>query len=904
MGSLNVRSLTVAALAEIDSRTLGNRPYESFSICYTPIFGTFPPPIESTSMPTDLTTRILQAVAAANYTPCKPKALARRLAIPDEQYPEFRRTLRQLLRDGRLAQGRASSVKGADVFGTIVGTYRRLKSGKGLVRPHETTPDTGLEIKIRDGDELDASSGDEVMVQLKRRAGKSADATGRVVQILKRATRTFVGSYFEREGQGYVAIDGNVFAHSIWVGDTGAKGAKPQEKVVIEMLRFPTADERGEGVIIEVLGPLGEPGVDLMSIIKAFGLPEEFPPAVLDEARQQADRFREDDLDGRTDFTNETIITIDPLEARDFDDAVSVTIDPKSKHWILTVHIADVAHFAKPGSALDNEARKRATSIYLPQKVIPMFPEVVSNGLASLQQGKLRYVKTVRMEFTPGLKKGHVSFFNGAIRVTKRFTYEEVSAILLDDPTSRKRKRRTNDTEISATDTTQTGADAFGSSKKSGADAFGSSKKSGADAFGSSEKSGADAYGSSKKSGADAFGASKKSGADAFGSSEKSGADAYGSSKKSGADAFGASKKSGADAFGSSNQVLKMLARMRDLAMLLRKKRMKRGSLELTMPEAVLEYDDRGQVSGAHFAVNDISHQIIEEFMLAANEAVAEHFARNNVPFLRRVHPAPKEEKLETFADFARLVGYPIDQPTNRFELQKLLVETADKPERAAIHFGLLRSLKQATYTPIADEHYALASNDYCHFTSPIRRYPDLQVHRLLDRWVRAGKASADQKELVLLGQHCSQMERRAEQAERELVKLKLLQHLQKRIGEEFDAVITGVADYGFFAQAEQIPAEGMVHISSLTDDYYNFDEAEHALFGAKSKRRLRLGDRVRVVVARVDISRRMLDFRLAKEQPTNEPRSKPKRKSSSKTAKAKKTKSDKPKKAKRKRNE
>ena len=838
MGSLNVRSLTVAALAEIDSRTLGNRPHESFSICYTPIFGTFPPPIESTSMPTDLTTRILQAVAAANYTPCKPKALARRLAIPDEQYPEFRRTLRQLLRDGRLAQGRASSVKGADVFGTIVGTYRRLKSGKGLVRPHETTPDTGLEIKIRDGDELDASSGDEVMVQLKRRAGKSADATGRVVQILKRATRTFVGSYFEREGQGYVAIDGNVFAHSIWVGDTGAKGAKPQEKVVIEMLRFPTADERGEGVIIEVLGPLGEPGVDLMSIIKAFGLPEEFPPAVLDEARQQADRFREDDLDGRTDFTNETIITIDPLEARDFDDAVSVTIDPKSKHWILTVHIADVAHFAKPGSALDNEARKRATSIYLPQKVIPMFPEVVSNGLASLQQGKLRYVKTVRMEFTPGLKKGHVSFFNGAIRVTKRFTYEEVSAILLDDPTSRKRKRRTNDTEISATDTTQTGADAFGSSKKSGADAFGSSKKS------------------------------------------------------------------GADAFGSSNQVLKMLARMRDLAMLLRKKRMKRGSLELTMPEAVLEYDDRGQVSGAHFAVNDISHQIIEEFMLAANEAVAEHFARNNVPFLRRVHPAPKEEKLETFADFARLVGYPIDQPTNRFELQKLLVETADKPERAAIHFGLLRSLKQATYTPIADEHYALASNDYCHFTSPIRRYPDLQVHRLLDRWVRAGKASADQKELVLLGQHCSQMERRAEQAERELVKLKLLQHLQKRIGEEFDAVITGVADYGFFAQAEQIPAEGMVHISSLTDDYYNFDEAEHALFGAKSKRRLRLGDRVRVVVARVDISRRMLDFRLAKEQPINEPRSKPKRKSSSKTTKAKKTKSDKPKKAKRKRNE
>ena len=349
-----------------------------------------------------------------------------------------------------------------------------------------------------------------------------------------------------------------------------------------------------------------------------------------------------------------------------------------------------------------------------------------------------------------------------------------------------------------------------------------------------------------------------------------------------------------------------MLTRMRDLAMLLRKKRMKRGSLELTMPEAVLEYDDRGKVSGAHFAVNDISHQVIEEFMLAANEAVAEHFARHDVPFLRRVHPAPNEEKLETFAEFARLVGYPIDEPTNRFELQKLLVESADKPERAAIHFGLLRSLKQATYTPIADEHYALASNDYCHFTSPIRRYPDLQVHRLLDKWVRTGKASADLKELVTLGQHCSQMERRAEKAERELVKLKLLQHLQKRIGEELDAVITGVADYGFFAQAVEIPAEGMVHISSLSDDYYNYDEAAHALLGAKSKKRLRLGDRVRVVVARVDISRRMLDFRMSKEQPTNEPRpttrSKSSRKVVGKGTKAKKAKTDKPKKAKRKR--
>ena len=282
------------------------------------------------------------------------------------------------------------------------------------------------------------------------------------------------------------------------------------------------------------------------------------------------------------------------------------------------------------------------------------------------------------------------------------------------------------------------------------------------------------------------------------------------------------------------------------------------------MPEAVLEYDADGRVSGAHFAEHNLSHQIIEEFMLAANEAVAEHFTRHEVPFLRRIHPAPNEEKLEAFAQFADVLGYPIRRPQDRFELQKVLNETAAKPERAAVHFALLRSLKQATYSPIQDEHYALASQNYCHFTSPIRRYPDLQVHRLLDRWIRHGAASANVDELTALGDHCSKMERRAETAERELVKLKILAYLSGKLGEQLDAVITGVADYGFFAQAEKIPAEGLVHISSLVDDYYWFDEASHTLEGKRTKRRFRLGDRVRVEVARVDIQRRMLDLRLA----------------------------------------
>ena len=315
--------------------------------------------------------------------------------------------------------------------------------------------------------------------------------------------------------------------------------------------------------------------------------------------------------------------------------------------------------------------------------------------------------------------------------------------------------------------------------------------------------------------------------------------------------------------------ILATLERMRDLALRLRAKREKRGSLELNMPEAVLEYDGDGRVSGAHFAVHDLSHRMIEECMLAANEAVAEHFSRLQIPFLRRVHPAPSPEKLLEFAAFAGLLGYPLARSQDRFELQRLLKATADKPERAAIHYSLLRSLKQATYSPIQDQHYALASLDYCHFTSPIRRYPDLQVHRLLDRWIRTGRASADEKELVILGDHCSKMERRAELAERELVKLKLLQHLATRIGLKLTAVITGVTDYGFFAQAEEFPAEGLVHVASMKDDHYTFDDASRSLYGGRTKMRLRLGDRVLVEVARVDLQKRMLDFRLVGKPPT-----------------------------------
>jgi ribonuclease R len=696
--------------------------------------------------------QILAALARRSYEPLKPKALARRIGVDATQYAAFRRALRTLHQQGRIQMGRNHTIRAAPPHGTVTGTYRRTGTGVGFVRPHLVEGQRSTEVRIGADDALDAATGDTVLVRITRKPSRpDMNPLGKVMQVLERATHQFVGTYFERNGQGYVRVDGTVFSHSIWVGDPGAKGARPQDKVVFEMLRFPTPEDRGEGVLTEVLGPAGQPGVDTLSIMRAFGLPDEFPEDALAEARAAAREFQEERLDGRRDFTSDLVITIDPPDARDFDDAVSLSRDGKSGHWQLTVHIADVAHFAPQGGPLDREARRRATSVYLPQRVLPMFPELISNGLASLQQGKLRYVKSAIMDFTPAGQRASTEFANGAIRVRRRFSYDEVSALLQGQP---------NAPEVEP-------------------------------------------------------------------------------------------------------EIADLLLRMRDLAMILRQRRHRRGSLELNMPETELELDEQGRIIGAHFRKHDVSHQIIEEFMLAANEAVAEHLAGLRVPFLRRVHPDPDPRRLSEFASFARSLGYKMPTDTDRFALQRILERSADRPDAYAVHYALLRSLKQAVYSPADEGHYALASDDYCHFTSPIRRYPDLTVHRLLHQWLRTGRAGSDEAELVALGEHCSAMERRAELAERELIKLKLLTYLSQRIGLELEAIITGVADYGFFAQAEKWPVEGLVHVSTLSDDYYHFEEDVHSLIGQRTRKRFRLGDRVRVIVVRVDLQRRQLDFRL-----------------------------------------
>jgi ribonuclease R len=712
----------------------------------------------------DFTEQILGAVGRKAYTPLKPKALARQLGVPQKHYGQFRNALRDLVRQGRLVFGKNHAVRPAGQHGTVVGVYRRTSSGLGFVRPHVVDGKGSADIAVREDAALDAATGDEVLVKVTAKGRGDLGPRGEILQVLTRGTRQFVGTYFERDGDGLVRVDGTVFSHSIFVGDPGAKGVRPDDKVVIEMLRFPSQEDfRGEGVIVEVLGPRGKPGVDTLSVIRQFELPDRFPEDVLEEARAAADAFDEHDLSGRTDFTADTVITIDPADARDFDDAVSLRIDSRSKHWQLAVHIADVAHFCPPGGELDREARKRGTSVYLPQRVLPMFPEVISNSLASLQQGRVRYVKSALIDFTPAGQRTKVSFHNGAIRSRKRFNYDQVSRVL----------------EL--------------------------------------------------------------------------------------ADAHGPRRAVTRDI---DEELVALLLRMRDLAMILRKRRRKRGALELDMPEIELEFDDQGRVSGAHFAKHDVSHQIIEEFMLAANEAVAEQLAGLGVPFLRRVHPPPDPAKLEAFRDFARELGYKVEKHVDRFTLQRVLEQSAGRPDRAAVHYALLRSLKQAVYAPDEEGHYALASENYCHFTSPIRRYPDLTIHRQLGQWLRTGRAGGSGDELQALGQHCSKTERRADLAERELIKVKLLAYMEDRLGSEWEAIITGVADYGFFAQVEQLPVEGLVHVSNLTDDYYYYEEATHSLTGRRTGRTYRLGDKVHVKVVRVDVHRRQLDFRVGEPRP------------------------------------
>lgn len=696
---------------------------------------------------------ILRYVSRGGYDPLRPKQLAKKLGLSRQIFDRFEDELQHLVEQGRLKISESGRVRPGPPKQALAGVMDRTSNGSGYVtlKNPEAVGVTG-DVFIALHDTMEAQSGDEVLIVLLNRRRSSGQRIGRVVDIVAQASRQFVGSYFEQEGQGFVKVVGTQFRTPIWVGDAGAKGVFPEDKVVIEIMHMPTKHQYGEGVITKVLGARGTPEVETMGVIHEFDIPHEFPKDVLQNATEIAAAVGDEIPADRTDLTETLIVTIDPKSARDFDDAISLSRNEKGT-WDLGVHIADVAAFVTPGTLLDDEAKKRGTSVYLPQMVIPMLPEVISNGLASLQQDRVRYTKTVFIEYDDQGRRLNTRLANSVIKVARRFTYEEVMAFLEKD-------------ESAPQDIPQ--------------------------------------------------------------------------------------------------PIAKLLADMHYLAMTLRKRRFERGALELSMPETVLEFDQEGKVSGATKAVNDESHQMIEEFMLAANIAVAEKLTDLNVPFLRRIHPNPAPVKLVAFRNLAADLGYQLPEEPSKEDIQKLLNETVNTPHGMAIHFMFLRSLKQATYSPEETGHFALAETNYGHFTSPIRRYPDLTIHRLVDEYVKTGeiKHAMAMESLVNLGVHCSTTERRAEKAERLLTKLKLLDYMSSRVGEQFEAVITGVERFGLFCQCVDVPAEGLVSLRDLEAlDLFDHDRDTHQLIGRRGKFNFRLGDLIKVQVGKVDPDRRELDF-------------------------------------------
>mgnify|MGYP002629040766 CR=1 FL=1 len=719
--------------------------------------------------------QIIEVLKKTGSRPVKPRKIARRLDLPKGEKDRFEAAIASLVKRGKLQQNREGRVFLPEIAsasdGLIAGILKKTASGSAWLIPNrEITPEGAdpnspddqppvpaskiPDVHIYAENLGDAQNGDEVLVRLISRRRSGGKRCGQVEQIVERATHTFVGSYFEEWNVGKVRIDGGVFSDPVSVGDPGAKGVQPGDKVVIEIVRFPTHTHPGEAVLTKILGARGEPGVDLQAIIHEYGLPDEFPEEVLTAARDQADAFDPENLGDRLDLTGETIVTIDPADARDFDDAISLS-KSEDGNWHLSVHIADVAHFVQEGGTLDQEAKQRGTSVYLPGRVVPMLPETISNSLASLQQDQVRFTKTVKIEFSPDGTPLYTEFHNSAIKVKKRFCYEEVMPIL-DAPEKFK-------TEVSI-------------------------------------------------------------------------------------------------------DVLKLLADMYELAMILRGRRFEDGSLELHLPEVKIELDKDGVVCGAHETSHDESHQIIEEFMLAANTAVATKLMDADITFIRRVHGSPDPIKLKAFSEFADSLGLEVSPNPSRFELQKLLSEVRGKPFEQALSFALLRSMKSAEYTGLVNGHFALAIENYCHFTSPIRRYPDLTVHRLFEKVIegKTKKIGLSQIETIKLGAHCSGMERRAAQAERELTRVKLLMLLATKTEETFRAVITGVEKFGIFCRCEKYPVDGFVHVSNLAHgERLDYDRATYTMTARQSGRAFRMGDRVQVRIALIDPDERTLHWEL-----------------------------------------
>ncbi|MCG3178982.1 MAG: Ribonuclease R [Phycisphaerae bacterium] len=705
----------------------------------------------------DFSGQILEHLTARNYQPKKVRQLAKALGVADTDYDTFRGNVDRLRQTGRLIFGAKNAVMLPRMSDRFVGTYRANPRGFGFVVPVE--PGTHEDLYIPEGENLDAITGDIVAAKVIQGPREGKGARGRIVEIVSRGFSRFVGTVIQVKDRYFVEPDGKQFTDLIAVGDLSAKNARLNDKVVVELTQYPDKHRLAEGVIVEVLGARGEPGVDTLTVLRQFHIPDRFNAAVMEEAGQQARTFApESAAAGRTDLRDEFVVTIDPATARDFDDAISLKrLDDGG--WRLGVHIADVAHFVPPGSALDGSARERGNSVYFVDLVVPMLPEVLSNGVCSLRPDEDRLVKSAYITYDAAGRVRKEEYYNAVIRSNCRLNYEQAQSVIDGRP----------DADIPA-------------------------------------------------------------------------------------------------------DVVALVAEMNRLARTIFDRRYGEGMLHLDLPDVELILDDQGKVVDARPEDSSFSHTLIEMFMVEANEAVARLLNRLNVPFIRRIHPEPEEQDQQKLATFVRICGHRIPKKLDRSSMQRLLKNAQGTPESYAINMALLRSFEQAVYSPADEGHFALASRHYTHFTSPIRRYPDLTIHRLLDQYFAgdfAGKkgarkrAAMSNEELVTLGKHCSMTERRADQAERELNELKVLTLLADHVGDHLYGVVDGVANIGVYVQCSRYLIDGLIRFNDLTDDWWELDARSGAVVGQRSGKRIQIGDLVEVQIIDVDIARRELDLRL-----------------------------------------
>jgi ribonuclease R len=602
--------------------------------------------------------------------------------------------------------------------------------------------------------------GDRVAVRATQR-GRYGKREGRIVRTLERGCMRLVGRFASARGYGYVVPDELRFPREIRIPAGGIPSVLDGQTVMVEITAYPAAGRSAEGKITEVLGWPEDPEVEVLTIIRKFDLPSIFPPDVAASARTVAQAVTEPDLDGRIDLRNLLTVTIDGETARDFDDAVAVKRERGGKIR-LWVSIADVGHYVPPGSPLDAEAYRRGTSVYFPDRCLPMLPEELSNGICSLNPQVDRLALTAEMLCDRSGTIVEKVFYSSVIRSDARLTYTTVREILVDR-------------DVGAIEAHQA--------------------------------------------------------------------------------------------------LLEHLQLMEELAGKLMTKRRERGSIDFDLPEPQIVLDMQGQTEAIIRAERNLAHRIIEEFMLAANEAVASYIEEHRIPSLYRIHEQPDPIKLHDFREFVHSFGYVVRMDEERVEpgeLQHLLEQAAGKPEERMINEVLLRCMKQARYAAENLGHFGLASPCYTHFTSPIRRYPDLVVHRILKKTL-AGRIRGEDKErlaatLPEIAAQTSSRERVAIEAEREIVALKKVQFMQNRVGEDFDGFITGVSAYGFYVELVELFVEGMVHVSTLGPDYYNYLEKQHTLVGERTKESFRIGDRVRVRVAGVSVEKKQIDFVVAVE--------------------------------------